>query len=122
MANAFCHVELATDDPGKAKEFYAGLFNWGMNDMEMGENTYTMIEVGDEDGAGGGIMAKPCEDAPTAWMAYVQVDDLDGAVEKTQSLGGSIVKAKTEIPNMGWLSVITDPQGAYLGLWQPMSN
>ena len=122
MANPFCHVELATDDPAAAKSFYGDLFGWKLDDMDMGDMTYTMIDVGGEAEVGGGIMAKPCEDAPTAWLSYVKVDDLDTAVERTRSLGGTVVKEKQEIPNMGWFSVICDPQGAYLGLWQQMSQ
>ena len=36
MANPFVHVELTTSDTGKAKSFYGELFDWKLEDMEMG--------------------------------------------------------------------------------------
>ena len=117
MSNPFCHIELHTDDTGKSKSFYSELFNWKLEDMPMGDMTYTMVNVGEE-GTGGGIMSKPCEDAPTAWMPYVLVEDVKTSAEKATSLGASIVKEETEVPNMGSFVVIADPAGATLGLWQ----
>lgn len=65
MANSFCHIELHTSDVDKAKSFYGGLFDWKLEDMPMGDMSYTMISSGDE-GTIGGMMSKPCEEAPTA--------------------------------------------------------
>ena len=96
MSNPFCHIELHTDDTGKSKSFYSELFNWKLEDMPMGDMTYTMVNVGEE-GTGGGIMSKPCEDAPTAWMPYVLVEDVKTSAEKATSLGASIVKEETGI-------------------------
>ncbi len=117
MGNPFCHIELHTDDAGKSKSFYSELFDWQLEDMPMGDMTYTMVGVGD-DGTGGGITPKMCEDAPTAWMPYVLVDDVAVSVEKAKSLGGEVINEKTEIPNMGWFGIIKDPSGAILGLFQ----
>ena len=117
MSNPFCHIELHTEDTGKAKSFYGELFDWKLEDMPMGDMTYTMVNVGD-DGTGGGIMAKPCEDAPTAWMPYVLVENVDDSLEKAKSLGAQVIAEKAEVPNMGWFSIIADPSGATLGLWQ----
>lgn len=49
MANPFVHVELSTTDVAKSKAFYGGLFDWKLEDMPMGPQTYTMIGVGDDD-------------------------------------------------------------------------
>jgi predicted enzyme related to lactoylglutathione lyase len=55
---------------------------------------------------------------PSFWLAYVLVDDIGAATKKAESLGAKIVKNSIEVPNMGWLSIIADPTGAALGLWQ----
>ena len=48
MANLFVHVELATTDLDKAKSFYQSLFDWQLQDMDMGGGmSYTMIGVGE---------------------------------------------------------------------------
>jgi len=117
MPNPFVHVELNTTDVSKAKTFYGKLFNWDLEDVPMGPSTYTMIKVGQ--GTGGGIMKHPVPGAPSAWLAYVQVDDIAAATQKAKSLGANVMKDVTEVMGMGWLSIIIDPTGAALGLWKP---
>lgn len=117
MPNPFVHVELNTTDVAQAKSFYSRLFSWEMADMPMsGGTTYTTIDVGG--GTGGGLMKHPMPGAPSMWMAYVHVDDVKEATRKAQSLGASVVKDVTEVKDMGWFSIIVDPTGAALGLWQ----
>lgn len=116
MANPFVHIELMANDIGKAKAFYGQLFDWKLEDMDMGSMTYTMIKVGD--GTGGGMMQNPMPDAPSMWLSYVDVDDLEGATAKAKKLGATVMKDVTEVPNMGSFSIITDPTGAMLGLWE----
>lgn len=117
MANPFVHVELNTTDVDKAKSFYSQLFDWKMEDMQMGPSgTYTVIKVGE--GTGGGLLKNPMPGVPSFWLAYVLVDDIKAATKKAESLGAKIVKDSIEVPDMGWLSIIQDPTGAALGLWQ----
>jgi len=117
MANPFVHVELNTTDVAKAKEFYGKLFAWKLEDVEMPGMQYTMIKVGE--GTGGGIMKQLVPGAPSAWLAYVQVDDIAAATQKAKSLGAKVMKDATEIPGTGWFSIIIDPTGACLALWKP---
>ena len=117
MANPFVHIELATTDLAKAKSFYGQLFNWKLDDVDMGGGmTYTMIGVGE--GTGGGMMKHPMPGAPSAWLAYVQVDDIIVSTKKAASLGGKVVRDVTEIPGHGRFSIIVDPTGAHIALWQ----
>jgi predicted enzyme related to lactoylglutathione lyase len=117
MANPFVHVELETNDVAKAKSFYGKLFDWKMEDVPMDSGgAYTMISVGE--GTGGGLMKNPMPSAPSFWLAYVLVDDIEAATKKAKSLGGTVMKDVTEVMGMGWLSIIVDPTGAMLGLWK----
>jgi len=117
MANPFVHVELNTTDPAKAKAFYGKLFDWKMEDMDMGPmGTYTMINPGE--GTGGGLWKNPVPGAPSFWLAYAIVDDVKAATAKATSLGASVMQDVTEVATMGWFSIIADPTGAHLGLWQ----
>ena len=117
MGNPFVHVELNSTDVSKAKTFYGKLFDWGLEDVDMGMGTYTMIKVGD--GTGGGMMKQLVPGAPSSWLAYVQVDDIGAATQKAKTLGATIMKDVTEVPGAGSLSIIVDPTGAALGLWKP---
>jgi predicted enzyme related to lactoylglutathione lyase len=118
MGNPFVHVELATTDVAKAKSFYGSLFDWQLSDIDMGGGmTYTMINVGD--GTGGGVMQQMIPNAPSAWLAYVLVDDIRAATDKAKSLGATVMRDVTDVMDAGSLSIIRDPTGAMLGLWQP---
>jgi predicted enzyme related to lactoylglutathione lyase len=119
MPNPFVHVELATTSLPKAKAFYSKLFRWELKDLPMPSagGKYTLIDVGD--GTGGGMMKHPCPGAPSAWMPYVLVDDIDQSTRKAKKLGATIMKDVTAVEGMGWLSIIVDPTGAVLGLWEP---
>jgi predicted enzyme related to lactoylglutathione lyase len=117
MASPFVHLELTTNDVSKAKEFYAGLFDWKLEDTTMADgDKYTMIRPGE--GPGGGMMKNPMPGAASAWLPYVQVADVASSTRKAKDLGGTIYKDKTDIPGMGAFSIVADPTGAVIGLWQ----
>ena len=119
MANPFVHVELNTTDLSKAKDFYGKLLDWKLEDVPMGNDTYTMIKVGE--GTGGGMMKQLIPGAASAWLPYVEVADISAATKKARALGATIMKDVTEIIGMGWLSIIVGPTGAMLGLWKTKS-
>ena len=117
MGNPFVHVELMTNDVQKAKEFYGKLFKWELEDVPMEIGPYTMIKVGE--GTGGGMLKNPIPGATSSWIAYVQVDDIDEATARARQLGASVMRETVEASNFGWFSIITDPTGAMLALWEP---
>jgi len=118
MANPFVHAELQTQSLGKSVEFYGQLFNWELEEMPMGDSDekYTVIRVGD--GVGGGMMQHPIADAPSCWVPYVDVENLIQSTEKAKNLGATVLKENCEVPEMGSFSIIQDPTGAVMGLWQ----
>lgn len=119
MSNPFVHVELNSTDVPRAKAFYKKLFAWKLTDVPLpvgGDETYTLIDVGK--GTGGGMMRQLMPDAPSSWLAYVVVDNIDTATKKAKRLGAEVMKDVTEVGEMGWLSIIVDPTGAMLGLWE----
>lgn len=119
MPNPFCHIELNTSDTNKAKDFYSHLFNWQFEDMDMGPmGTYSTFKT--DKGPGGGLMSMP--GAPTAWLPYVAVDDINTATDKAKSLGATIIHGPVEVPNIGWLTIFIDPTGANIGIFQPKTS
>ena len=95
MGNPFVHVELMSTDVAKAKTFYGKLFDWKLEDMDMGDMTYTVIKVGE--GTGGGLMKNPMPNAPSLWVAYVNVDDVKAATTKAKILGAKVMKDIQEV-------------------------
>lgn len=115
MANPFVHLELNTPDLAAAKEFYGKLFNWTFEDNDMGGGmVYSTFKP--ESGPGGGIFSVP--DAPVNWLPYVGVEDVKAATEKATSLGAKLIRDCHEVPGIGWFSILVDPTGATIALWQ----
>jgi len=110
--------ELSTSDPAESREFYSKLFGWCVEEMAMPNETYCFLKLGERP-VGGMVQTPPeDEDAPATWMPYVTVANLKDAVAKATSLGAKICRDITPVPKMGSFAVITDPQGAALGLWE----
>ena len=64
----------------------------------------------------------PVKGAPSNWLAYVNVDNLKASTEKARELGAKVMQEPMEVMGMGSLSIIIDPTGAALGLWQPAAR
>ena len=116
MSNPFVHLELSTSDVSKAKAFYSGLFGWEITDNDMGGGMiYSTFKP--DTGPGGGMFSMP--GMPTFWLAYVGVEDIHAATDKAVSLGATIHKGPLEIPHIGWFTILADPTGATIALFQP---
>jgi len=115
MANGFVHIELGTDDVGKAKKFYKSLLGWKITDVP--DMSYTLIDVGKE-GAGGGMMKKQSPEQPTMWLPYVQVDSVKKTVAKAKKAGANAMVEYLSIGEMGAIGVLIDPTGAAFGVWE----
>ena len=117
MANPFVHLELATPDLAKAKEFYGEMFGWKFDDQNMGAaGIYSLFAP--DSGPRGGMYSMP--GVPPGWLAYVGVEDIDESTEKAKALGATILRDVTEIPYVGWMSIAIDPTGAAIALFEPM--
>lgn len=113
----FCWYELGTSDPAGAKAFYKSLFGWGERDVPMGETPpYTLLRFRGEDLGGMYSLAGPLEGMPPHWIAYVAVDDVDAAASKAKGLGATLLQEPTDIPNVGRMTFLQDPQGAVVAL------
>jgi uncharacterized protein len=119
MSNPFVHLELCTGDTAKAKDFYSKLFGWEFTDNNMGPDmVYSTFKP--SSGPGGGLFSMP--GMPTFWLAYVGVEDIKAATEKAKSLGATVHKGPDEIPTVGWFTVLADPTGATIALFQANPN
>jgi len=118
--------ELATPDIDKAKAFYGELFGWSWEVMDMGENGhYHILKQTPDDQGHGGAMQMDCEEwkgIPPHWMTYLEVDDCDAAAKKAKDLGGEIGVEPFDIPGVGRMAVIKDPQGAVFSIMTPTSQ
>ena len=120
--SAIIWVELMAQDAGQAAGFYEKVLGVETGLME-GPMPYTLMKVGGTDVAGILNISDLGPDAasvPPNWSVYFGVSDADNTVEKAKSLGASVIVAPTDIPNIGRFSILQDPQGAMLKVFQSL--
>ena len=116
----FCWEELLTRDPGASRDFYPKIFGWETRDMDMGPmGTYTTLNRGDV--GVGGMMRMPDDvPAPSHWLGYVHVEDVDATASRVTELGGQLIKQPDDIPNVGRFAICVDPTGAPFALYRSL--
>jgi predicted enzyme related to lactoylglutathione lyase len=118
----FCWYELMTTDADAAQSFYTQVAPWTAQAWEGGETPYTMWMRGEL--PVGGVMTLPPEaaGAPPYWIAYVSTPDADAIIAKAREMGGNVVWGPMDIPMVGRVAGLQDPQGAMFALLQPASE
>lgn len=113
---SFCWNQLNTPDPAASRAFYTGLFGWAFVEERLGGRPVTLISAGER--VVGDLERMPEGlKAPSHWLSYVWVADLDAAAAKAVAMGGKLCLPPTEIPEVGRIAVMQDPAGASLGLY-----
>src|SRR5437867_4135623 len=120
------HFEIPVDDSARAKEFYGSIFDWDLDEADMGGGvTYTTVGtvatdekmLPKEPGAINGGLMRRTSDTPTP-VITIQVDSIEDTLKKVEAGGGSTIQPRTEIPNMGAFGYFKDSEGNVLGLWE----
>jgi uncharacterized protein len=123
---AFCWNELATTNLESAQSFYKTLLGWEIHESKVtgtcegapegGGMVYNEIVVAGDHVGGIYKMGPEFGEAPSHWVAYVAVDDVDAKARQVWELGGKVCVPPTDIPNVGRFCVINDPTGATISL------
>ena len=111
------HVEIPATNTDAASRFYAALFGWKI--VPVPEMNYVMWEDGA--GAGGGFPQASEEFPAGRVLVYIDSDDIEVDLKKIVQLGGKVLRAKTEIPQMGWFAIFQDPDNNVLALYTSMN-
>lgn len=112
--------ELSTPDQDAATAFYARLFGWEVVSAGMEGFDYRLARKAEVAVAGLMPLSACPEGTPPSWMVYFGTEEVDETTEEIEATGGYIWKAPTDIPRTGRFSVVSDPQGAMLGLLEPL--
>src|SRR3954467_5516632 len=114
----FSYVELATSDLAAAKTFYTAAFGWDYDEMQLGEGvTYARAQRN-----GKTVGALFNSEQPPHWNCYVTVESADAAAAKARERGTNGVAGPFDVFSAGRMTVISDPQGAVLSLWEAREN
>jgi predicted enzyme related to lactoylglutathione lyase len=122
VPNTLCWADLSTPSVEPAKAFYEALFGWKICPGEKDPSGYLHISNGEQ--MIGGIPPAHFRNpnAPPHWLLYFWVTDADAATAKARELGASVYMEPMTMENVGRWSVIADPQGAVLALFQPIEH
>lgn len=107
-----CWNELMTNDVAKAGAFYSAIFGWARNTMPMPGMEYTMFASGEAQ-RGGMMQIQPeMGPVPPNWGVYFTVENCDASCERAAKLGARICQPGMDVPGVGRMAVLMDPQGA----------
>ncbi len=113
----FVWFDLLTDDPAACQTFYGGLLGWKFEPQPGRVPPYTLIR---RDGVliGGIVEVSKKKEGPAGarWLSFVSVADVDRTAAGFKAQGGTIVREPFDFKGLGRVAVVTDPQGALLGL------
>lgn len=114
MANLhgdFIWYELITSAPDAAAAFYGPMLGWTVRDAGMPGSDYRLAGTEENDVAG--MTAAPeGSPMPPAWLGYIGVDDVDAMVASVVDGGGALHMEPMDIPGVGRMAFVADPQGA----------
>jgi predicted enzyme related to lactoylglutathione lyase len=116
---SLCWADLSTPDPEAAAKFYTALFGYTLTP---GDSGYLHIQNGETMIGGIQPLAHRNPNAPPHWLSYIQVNDCAASTEKAKTLGASIYVGPMDVQNVGIMTVLADPQGAVLALFQPTAT
>jgi predicted enzyme related to lactoylglutathione lyase len=121
---AFIWYELITSDPDGAKAFYDAVVGWTIESQPSGEMDYRMI--GRADGGNAGGVMRLTDDmashgARPVWLGYIYVEDVDATVTAIEADSGKSWMPPFDIPGIGRIAMVGDPQGAPFYVMKPIS-
>ncbi|MGZ4447957.1 MAG: VOC family protein [Nocardioides sp.] len=108
--------ELVTPDIPAGTAFYADVLGVSWESMDMEGGAYTCLVSGGRQV--GGAMEPPMEGIPPHWNVYFNVESVDDTVARAQELGGQVLAPAFDVPGVGRMAVLADPQGAMFNLMQ----
>ena len=116
----FAWFDLMTDNVDKAKTFYTELFNWKIQSMSIGDQSYEMFAAGEA--AVGGIGKAEHPSLNNMWLAYTTVDNLDNTIKYLKQNGGNVLVPEVSLPSIGRWVIATDAQGIVFAPFQSANN
>ncbi|MGV8846623.1 VOC family protein [Tessaracoccus sp.] len=106
--------ELMTGDYAAAVAFYGDVFGMDIHPLGVQSEPFQYSTFGQ----GNGLLAGICdasaivtEEQPSSWRVYVQVEDVDAAINTVRSLGGSLIDGPVDSP-FGRVATVSDDQAA----------
>ena len=114
--------ELMTSDMKAAETFYRNVVGWSATPFEGSPQPYTMFLRNGEIPVGGLMTTPEGLDAPPFWAMYIGVPKLEDGAAQVKQLGGSECSTVIDVPNVGRMQMMQDPQGAAFYIYEPANS
>jgi len=123
QGRTFVWHELYVPDLEAAKSFYENALGLGSTSMDIGEmGAYNMFTNNGAPICGVLSTQSPqFQGVPPHWSVYLAVDDVDARLEKVTESGGKVLVPALDVPTIGRMALIEDPQGATIWLFKGAS-
>jgi uncharacterized protein len=124
MDHTIIHFEIPAQNIEKLKQFYTDVFNWKIIGAP-GPIPYWIIQtvptnekgMQQRPGVNGGMYQKQAPDNRP--LNYFSVESIDEYVNKIKKFGGRVVSEKQEVPGVGFIATVMDPEGNIFAMLQP---
>ena len=113
-----CWVDAQLPDVEAGKRFYGELFGWTFEEQRYG-GAVRALHGGEPVAA---LAHKADGRMPTVWTVYFATPDIEGLADRVWAAGGQVVTAPMPVGDLGTSALVTDPEGAVFGLWEPDSH
>ncbi len=123
MGQPVVHFEVIGKDGDKLRSYYSELFGWQIdanNPMKYGMVAREGNVNAEGVGIGGGVAGGP-QGYDGHVTFYVEVPDIEAALAKAESLGGTRVMGPETIMDQVELGQFQDPEGHVIGVVKSLS-
>ena len=110
--------ELLTTDMKAAEAFYSKVVGWTVVPFEGSPQAYDMFMRTAEAPAAGVMTIPEGMEFPPYWGMYVGVDKLEDAIAHIERLGGKALGPLIDIPTIGRMQTMMDPQSAAFAIYE----
>jgi predicted enzyme related to lactoylglutathione lyase len=110
-------MELVTEDPARARDFYGQVFDWTFEDFAQQERTYVLIRAGERP-VGGILRHRGEADAARSaqWIGMMSVSNVEQVTTRATDAGATIIIPPGKLRGRGEVAVLNDPEGALFGI------
>ena len=111
--NAVTWFEIPVTDLARATKFYESTLGVALAQREMGPTRMAMFPVHHGGPGSAGALVKEDGYTPAAVgsVIYLEVDDIEAALSRVQSSGGSTILPKTSVGPFGFVAQFKDSEG-----------
>ena len=123
-AGEFCWLDLAATDAVAARRFYRNMFGWSAHERSANGGHFTHLRLAGRDVGSLYQLSNHVLErgAPSHWLPYVRVGDIETSARRTAQHGGQVLVRPFEVEGVARIALILDAVGAQVGLWQPIER